>query len=388
MELLNIGIISLVIAAIAMRVSLAVARKCNFYDKPDARKQHLVPTPFIGGIGLCLTLGTLILIGSYWEPAAWPGYTLGLILGVSLMLLVGVIDDRKPIRARYRFIAQIIAGLLVISLGDTIIRALGEVFVPYVLGLSFLAIPFTVIAITGLTNALNMSDGVDGLCGGYSTVILCWFAVCMFLIDDPAKGVNSIQELAPILIPTIAALLVFLVGYNYRIPGRSSATAFLGDNGSMILGLIIAWVAIRVSSGFGNYQGMPPVIAVWVVALPLFDMIACMVRRHFVEGNTPMTADRRHLHHTLMDLGLNHSQTTFALLVLSALTGLIGVVGWQSNLPEYVMFWSLFSLLVVYVVAHCRYWKQQDSKDIEPAPFRMRRNPAATASTRKPQRSY
>ena len=282
----------------------------------------------------------------------------GLLVGLVICFAIGFWDDRFPLRARYRLAAQLAAAGCVAA-GGTVLHSLGTTFSPVPVGLALLALPVTLVAVAGIVNAYNMSDGLDGLCGGYAAVALGAFGICAALIaaeggTDP--GARALAELAPVILPFLGAILGFLV-YNMRHPWRRHAASFLGDAGSMSLGFLVGWVALRLATGYGK-ASMPPVTAVWIVALPLIDMFSCMIRRP-LEGLTPMSADRRHIHHLLMERGLSVRQAVGTLHLMAIGFATIGTLGWQAGVPDYVMFWLLVAIFVGYTAYSVSFWRRR-----------------------------
>ena len=355
------------LAALPLLNRLAVG--CGWVDAPDERKAHVGVIPLTGGATIAIAViialhAVLALQSGLAKPVLtlagipllpWPNEASGLLAGLALCFLVGFWDDRYPLRARYRLIAQLSAAGCAI-LGGAILTAVGTTFTPFPLGLSYFAIPVTLLGLVGVANAYNMSDGLDGLCGGYAAVALAAFAICAGLITHQQGGELALAEIGPVILPFLGALLGFLV-YNFRHPWRSRAASFLGDAGSMSLGFLIGWIAVRLASGFGPHS-LPPVTALWIVALPLIDMFSCMIRRP-LEGRTPMSADRRHIHHLLMALGLSVRQAVSTLVGLAALFAAIGIVGWQAGVAEYWLFWSLVALFAVYTAGSIDFWRRR-----------------------------
>lgn len=360
-------------AVAALPLLNRMALGIGWVDKPDERKVHHGTIPLTGGLAVVVAVAVSVagcaalrpeVLGPMdarllsWPMAPWPFMLAGLTAGLIACFLVGFWDDRYPLQARYRLLAQAFAALLAAAAGNAL-HSMGTTFSPVPLGLALFALPVTVVALAGVANAWNMSDGLDGLCGGYAVVALVAFAGCARLVDADARSVQAFSELGPVILPFLGGVAGFLV-YNLRHPWRERAASFLGDAGSMSLGFLVGWVAVRLASGYGP-SSMPPVVAVWIVCLPLVDMFSCMIRRPF-EGRTPMSADRRHLHHLLMAHGLSVRQTVFALHALAATGAATGIAAWRIGVPSYVMFWTLVSGFVGYTVFAILYWRRRDAQ--------------------------
>ena len=353
-----------------------VAIGAGWVDAPDERKVHQGAIPLTGGLTVIIAvIAALVAAAVIWPQLIGPTFAglrlplqpwtravAGLAAGLVICFLMGFWDDRFPLRPRYRLLTQVSAAGFAVVAGNSL-AMLGATFSPVPIGLSLFALPVTVIALTGLANAYNMADGLDGLCGGYALVALAAFAGCALYIDADASSAHAFRELAPVILPFLGAVAGFLI-YNLRHPWRQCASSFLGDAGSMSLGFLVGWIAVRLASGY-EHASMPPVTALWIVALPLIDMFSCMIRRPF-EGRPPMCADRRHLHHLLMDHGLSVRQTVWTLHALAAAAALGGIASWRLAVPPYFMFWGLVAAFVAYTLYAIQYWRQRDARSRPP----------------------
>jgi UDP-GlcNAc:undecaprenyl-phosphate GlcNAc-1-phosphate transferase len=285
-----------------------------------------------------------------------------------IVFITGFIDDRIPIRARYRLLAQFsAAAFFMLSSGATLAH-LGELIGPFPIELGVFALPFAVIGIAGLTNASNMTDGLDGLAGGLSCIAFGWLLLVFALISrdvvetgpEFAERALQVSKVASLL---FGALLAFLV-FNQRSPWRRRASMFLGDGGSMALGFLVAAMLVYACGAFGS-AGMPAVAAVWIAAVPLIDIFSSMLRRVLV-GVTPMTPDRRHLHHLLLARGMSTESAVLTLQGLAVVSGLVGVAGWRWGVPDYVLFWLLAAVFVAYFALSQRFWHRMDALEVGP----------------------
>ena len=344
-----------------------LAFNIGWLDTPGPRKLHDSTVPLTGGTAIIAAVAlTFIVLGKGWVTGIGPlgghprfsASTLlwGLAAGTLACFSIGIWDDRSPLRARYRLMAQAAACIAAVLAGN-LISDLGTTFSPFSLGLSLFAAPMTIVAMIGLVNAYNMSDGLDGLCGSYAVVALAALGLCAVLLDIDARQATAVPEVGAVILAFFGAVCGFLV-FNLRHPWRDKAACFLGDAGSMAIGFVVAWLAVRLASGY-NRGTVPPVTAVWIVALPLIDMFACMLRRP-LEGLTPMSADRRHLHHLLLDRGLSVRSTVCLLGLLAMTFAALGIAGWRLRIPDYWMFWSLVGIFICYAVGSILYWRRKD----------------------------
>ncbi|MGE0315510.1 MAG: MraY family glycosyltransferase [Lautropia sp.] len=376
-----LAIAAFCLTALTLPLLVRVAFAVGWIDLPTSRKNHEGAVPLAGGVTIFLAVAlTLFVTGT-----EWPAGTRGLACGLALVFLTGLWDDRFPLQARYRLFAQLAASIAVVAFGDTVLRSLGRTFTPFEIGLWWFAYPMTVVALTGLVNAFNMADGLDGLCSGYVMIALASLLACGGLLAYRVPGHPAPLTLIPVAVPFLGAIAAFLL-FNMRHPWRARASVFLGDAGSMALGFLVGWLCLRLAGVYGA-ASLPPVVPVYIVALPLFDMFSCMIRRHS-EGITPMTADRKHLHHLLMTKGLDVRQAVALLHLIAALVAALGILGWIVGVPEYLMFWTLIAAFVLYTRAMLRYWRAYDARlaskhdpiAVPPVPVREAEHPTPTAS--------
>lgn len=330
--------------------------RMGWLDKPNFRKWHVGAVPLAGGLLIAISATVVLLFTGLWAYPAWQ-----LWVGALMVFAIAFIDDRYPIRARFRLSVQLAAGLLVTAATGWMLRSLGPILGGVDIHLGWIALPFTLLGIAALTNAINMTDGLDGMAGGViSSALFCLALGFMFVASDlEAQGalVRSDQAFgsARALGVLMGATLGFLA-FNQRTPWRKTAAIFLGDGGSMMLGFTIAVLCVYIASGFGE-ASMAPVAVGWIVAVPVVDLFACILRR-VMAGVTPMTPDRRHLHHLVMAAGLPASRAVPVLQVICLACGLIGVAGWRYRVPEAWMFYGLLGAFAVYFLVSLRLWKK------------------------------
>ncbi len=335
--------------------------RIGWVDRPDARKQHEGAIPLAGGLAILVSMTVTSLMFGL------PGFSPGLVAAAMLVFVVGFIDDKHPMRARYRFGCHLAAAALIALIDQTQVSYLGNAFSTIPVGLGWLAVPFTIVAITGVINAFNMVDGADGLAGGQGLMALIWLCIAASGVYLIGSSEHAIDQLGPVLVPLAGAVLAFL-SFNMRTPWRRKAAVFLGDGGSMLLGLVVAWAAIRLTNYYG-VSGVGTVSVVWIIAVPLFDMFSCIARR-IADGQTPMSADRKHMHHLLMARGMSPSAAVFTMNLTAFLCGFVGVAGWLAQVPQYVLFWPLIALFAIYAVYARRFWRDFENRPLAPAELR------------------
>lgn len=316
------------------------AEHLGLIDVPGGRKNHEGAVPVMGGIA--------IFVAFVFSSLA-SGFPLGnfqsFFVNLLLLVVVGTLDDLHDLSARTRFLAQIVAALLMTSWGGVFINDLGDLFGTGTVYLHNWAIPFTVFCVLGVINAFNMIDGVDGLAGGIAFIALVLLGTVAALAGMTVR---------PALIFLLASAVLGFLVFNMRSPWRSKAAVFMGDAGSMMLGYALVRFAVDLTDS--NSRVLTPITAVWILAIPLMDTVYTMLRRMF-KGKSPFSADREHLHHIFLRAGYSVSGTVAIILSVSLLLGLIGLAGWHFEVPEYVMLYSFLALFALYSFAMTHAWK-------------------------------
>lgn len=294
-------------------------------DKPkDARRMHKKPTPRIGGLamifGFIVPLVTILVFSKIsGDSQFWSQYTFasrqttGMFMALAIIVVMGFIDDCKDLPAKLKFVVQIAAALIVIFVGDIKI----DVFTnpnflsdnPYWVLPEWLSVVLTVIWIVFITNAVNFIDGLDGLAAGVSAIM----SVSLVFISIRV-GEYPIAILGIALMGSCFGFLPF----NFN-----PAKIFMGDTGSTFLGFMLATLSIQ--GVFKSYAVISFAVPLLILGLPLFDASFAMIRR-ILRGESPMKADRGHLHHRLVDMGFSQKQTVFILYAISGVLGITAVL--------------------------------------------------------------
>ena len=349
--------LALVIALGSILLLTPVARYTGWVDKPSLRKLHEGEIPLIGGWAVMAAVVALQFLGP--REALAP---LGYWVGALLLFVVALIDDRHPIRARYRFVVQFTAAVAGVSMGSEILPHLGDLLGTGVLSAWWIVVPVSVVGTVAVINAVNFTDGADGLCAGLGLISLFWFLIAVAIATSlAARSGAAPAPYAQSLIPLAAAVIGGLAGFlyfNLRSPWRRKAVVFMGDSGSMLIGFTLAWFAIHVASAYGS-ASVRPVVCLWIMAVPLADSASCMVRR-ILAGVTPMTADLKHLHHLVRRSGLTIGESVLVIHAGSFLCGLVGVTGWWLGMPERWMFAAFVAALLVFVGLTNLAWRRID----------------------------
>jgi len=325
------------ISCIAFLVVVAViplvcklADRAGFVDRPEGRKQHDTPVPPLGG---AVIFSVFLVFMTVFGHLPW-----ALFLALALILVLGIVDDAWEVNAKLKFVLHFMAAFIMVIGAGAQIQSLGNLLGFGNITLGWMAIPFSVACVVYIQNAVNMMDGVDGLAGGNCFIIFAWFLGALML-----SGATNIAPELPILMACLAGFLV----HNMRSPLLKHARIFLGDAGSMALGLMIAWYAITLSQG--DHAVISPISVAWIIALPIVDSFGLLVTR-LKERRPPFDPDRRHFHHHFAGAGFNPSQTTRIILMYSAVLGAIGFCGMKLGVPEYILGWGWIALWIGHAV--------------------------------------
>ncbi|MBM4042920.1 MAG: undecaprenyl/decaprenyl-phosphate alpha-N-acetylglucosaminyl 1-phosphate transferase [Planctomycetes bacterium] len=289
-----------------------VARRKKVVDRPDPRKVHAADIPRVGGIAM--VLATLVSVAVVMMlrnivGAALRDVQTGLIVilaGASLVSLVGLVDDVFRLRARFKFMAQIAVACGVCAFGIRIQAvAVRGVFA---FDLGWLSWPITLLWIVGITNAVNLIDGLDGLCAG-----ICAAACAV-------AGVFAIHTNQAIMAVLMAALLGSLLGFLYH--NFNPAKIFMGDCGTYFVGFILATASVFCATKASTIVGLA--IPALALGVPIFDTLFSILRR-FLERRPIFSPDRGHIHHRLMDMGLRHRHVVLLLYAATAVSAGLGL---------------------------------------------------------------
>jgi UDP-GlcNAc:undecaprenyl-phosphate/decaprenyl-phosphate GlcNAc-1-phosphate transferase len=309
-----------------------IAQVIGLVDKPaEKRKVHKIPRPLVGGIGIIIaaTFSSLILI----PITGLRGY----FLGISVLLLVGFLDDFKELGHRQKFISQIAASLLLmyfsnvylVSFGDLL--GFGELRIP---DISLIVWGVTIFCVVGVINAINLIDGLDGLAGGVAFIAFLTFAV------HASLGGN--QTLMLLNLALAGAVLGFL-RFNWY-----PSSMFMGDAGSLCLGFSLAFMALALTQG--SKASTSPVAPLLILAVPITDTLTVMSKRIF-RGQSPFKADQYHLHHIFMRYGMGRALAVKVILGVSAMLSCLSLLGPVYKLPDCYLFAAFLLYFLVYIAS-------------------------------------
>ena len=352
-------VIGTIIAAFAVAAVLSYfftppvknyAHKVGAIDVPkDARRMHKKPIPRLGGLAIYGGFLCSILIFGQLDETM-----LCVLLGAAIIVALGIFDDVLALGAKLKFVVQIVAAAIPVCIGDlqiglfTNLNPLSDT--PFV-HLGILAVPVTIIWIVGITNAVNLIDGLDGLAVGVSSIAAITMLAVALLTGN-----------MPIAI-TMAALAGACIGFMpYNL---NPAKIFMGDTGSTFLGYMLATVSIM--GLFKFYAVISFAVPFLILGLPIFDTANAIIRR-VAAGRSPMSPDRGHVHHKLIDMGFNQKQAVAILYAISATLGLTAVVLTSSGEVKAIVL--LLAVLAAILVGACiiygaEHWSKHASENKE-----------------------
>lgn len=308
-----------------------VAKKIGLVDKPDFRKRHQGAIPLVGGISVFAGIAFALILTKSYQPD-----TALYLSCAGILVLVGALDDRFDISVRLRAVAQAIVAIAMMACAGIYLTSFGYVIGPVELNVGPFGYLLTLFAVWAAINAFNMVDGIDGLLGGLSCVSFGALGILMLL-----KGQHS---LAFWCFAMIAATVPYIL-LNLGLLGRRYKV-FMGDAGSTMIGFTIIWLLLKTTQGVSH--DVHPVTALWIIAIPLMDMVAIMYRR-LRKGMSPFTADRQHIHHLMMRAGFSSRQAFLLITLAAALLAMFGVIGeYLTFIPEWGMMLLFLAVFMAY----------------------------------------
>ncbi len=304
-----------------------IAKHVGAMDIPNERKVHKVPMPRLGG--LSIFFGFLLGYMLFGEQSIVMN---SILIASFVVILIGVFDDIKPLKASVKFIGQLVAACIIVFYGNIILRDVSAFGIYIDFGL--LSIPFTIFFILGCINCMNLIDGLDGLAAGISSIYFATIGIIAIM-----QGKFGLDFLLTFIM--LGSTLGFLV-HNFN-----PATIFMGDSGSMFLGLIISVIALL---GFKNVTMTSLIIPLLLLAIPILDTIFAIIRRT-LKGEKISTPDKYHIHHQLLKRNLSQRQTVLAIYVINILFAIASIVYVLKDAKlGYIIYGILLAIVLIFIL--------------------------------------
>lgn len=337
-------ITAIIISALLTPFVIIFAKKIGAMDSPNYRKIHSNVIPRLGGLAIYISFIISVLIHFKYIST----HIKGLLLGSLIIVICGVVDDIKELNYKTKLIFQFIASLVLIY-HDVLIKKVSILSIDGAsyLNLGWLSIPLTIIWVIGVTNAVNLIDGLDGLACGLAS-ISSLFLFSIFILTG-----NTSMALMVIILA--GACLGFLP-YNFN-----PAKIFMGDTGSMFLGFILAGMSIQGTVKYATTIIL--FVPLLVIGLPLYDTLVTMLRR-FMQGSSIMSPDRQHFHHRMLSLGLNQKQVALLSYAVNILLGILAlIILFLENVNILIIILIVFFIIIFMIIENYIYTKNKLKKE-------------------------
>lgn len=321
-------IIIFIFSSIFLFISCKLAKKIGLVDKPNYRKHHQGKVPLVGGITIFTSLCFSFLYTKHYIPN-----TILYLICSGILVVTGILDDLYDISIFSRVIIQGLVAIFMMIFSNHHINSLGHIFGPFEVFLGHFGYILTLFSVWASINAFNMVDGVDGLLGSISCVALGTIGVLLYFDKNFILSLWCffiISSIIPCFILNLG-----LCGNRYKI--------FMGDSGSTMIGFTIIWLLIQSTQGHSH--SIAPVTALWIIAVPLIDMIVIMYRR-IRNGVNPFYPDRQHLHYIIIRAGFSSQQALIIITTIAILFAFFGIK--CRKYTEYIMFFLWISICFLY----------------------------------------
>ena len=321
---LTVLLVSMIITIALMPGCRGIACRLLAIDVPNARKVHKCVIPKCGGMAMAIGSMAPILL---WAPIT--PLTKAVLIGSIILVIFGVMDDIRDLGFKTKFAGQFCAALVAILVGGVKIFSLGSLLPGGVILPDWIAIPLTLAVIVGVTNATNLSDGLDGLAGGISLLIFICIGYLGYCERDIVVTLISIA---------VGGSILGFLRFNSH-----PAELFMGDAGSQYLGFVAIVLSLDLTQNSSNLCVILPLI---IIGLPILDTITVMIRR-LVKGKNPFVADKKHFHHVLMRMGLYHSEAVLFIYGIQALLIMLAIALRLSNEWMLLAIYGIFSFVIL-----------------------------------------
>lgn len=330
---LFISLLAYIVTTFVYPKVLQFAKKHQIVDNPNARKLQRYPTPVLGGVAVYLgiLMGCLVLASYRPEPIIF--WTL---MAMTVMMIIGIWDDLSDLSTGFRFLIEIVLMAVIIAVSGIYIDHLHGLWgirqLNVVAGISL-----SIVAGVGIINAVNMIDGVDGYASGYCIQASLCFALIFWMVGEPV--------LACLALVVAASLLPFFFHNVFGVKSKM----FIGDGGTMMLGVLMALFVLGTLSSKSNCQILEDsnvslvALTLAVMCIPVFDTLRVMTLR-IIRGYSPFQSDKTHLHHLFIDMGFSHLGAALSILSINLTVVLIWLVAWMAGMS---MEWQTYIVVLL-----------------------------------------
>lgn len=342
-------LLSFLVSALVYPVVLRIARKYGFMDNPNARKLQRVPVPVMGGVAVFLGIVASILVWNIQlnETMLWVG-----LVGMTIMLVLGAIDDATDIPPSLRFIVEMLVVYWMILVSGVEIDSFhglwGIDYVDVVISL-----PLSIIAGVGIINAINLIDGVDGYSSGFCIIACIIFATLFYYAGDEMLGGLAVM--------CVGALVPF---FMHNVFGDKSKM-FIGDSGTLMMGTVLTIMVFSALSAGGECSkletegiGIVP-LTLAIMSVPVFDTLRVMGVR-ILRGKSPFKPDKTHLHHLFIEMGFSHLGTSFCILLINMMIVASWLLTWKLGGSVDTQFLVVVLLSILVTFGFYRFMKVQE----------------------------
>lgn len=334
-------LIACFLSIISIPIIINVSSLLSLTEKPGFRSSHDTDTPTFGGIAIFAATLIAFFLWPHSEEIIDSNLTNLSMVGLIILFFLGLKDDILALDSAKKLIVQIIATLTLVVMGSFKVDYLYGIF-----GLYFIddiwSIPLTIFIFISLINAINLIDGIDGLAGGISLIAGLWFGVWFLL--------NGHYTFACLAFSLSGALLGFL-----RFNFSKTSKIFMGDTGSLVVGFLLSFFTIEFLRLNVSYRNDPnaffnaPIVVMVVLIVPIYDTLRVFLVR-ILNGNSPFKADRNHMHHILLDNGMNHFGASITLWFVTILNTSL-FFAFHGNISNTASLWIYISMFVLYMIS-------------------------------------
>jgi len=347
--------VALIIAYITTPIAKRIAYKVGAIDVPkDDRRVHKKPIPRMGGLAIYISTIISFLIFTYFNQLTFDKSLISVIIGATIIVITGIIDDIKPLSAKVKLVAQIIAALVLVWGGIRITFISNPLVEGYAtIDLKMFSIPVTIFWIVGITNTLNLIDGLDGLAAGVGGIA----SLSLLFVASTFLGIDPVYNIVMVMAAILSGAAFGFLPHNFN-----PAKIFMGDTGALFLGFMLSVISIKgVMKSFTAISLVLPII---VLGIPIFDTAFAILRRTL--NKRPISeADRGHIHHRLLDRGLTQKQTVLILYFVSITLGALAVLIAGMNTTQSIITLGITMAIVLLLAAQLGVIDMKTQKQIK-----------------------